>query len=845
MFRFGFILSLASFFILTSCSDNSTLLDAGVSKELAALRKSQISNVEYHLSFDIPANKEKEIKGKVSINFDSEPSSEDLILDFNTNDSSVLSVKIDNTNVPFDYINEHVVIEGKYINERNKIDIEFIAGDLSLNRKEDFLYTLFVPDRAATCFPLFDQPDIKAKYSLELTIPSYWKAVANSKVINQKKAGEKLHYTFEKTLPISSYLFAFAAGEFKVEKVELNGRETRLYHRETDSAKVAKNLNAIFDWHAKSQLWLENYTGIDYSFNKLDYVLLPAFQYNGMEHPGAIFYKASSLFLDENASDVQKLNRARLIAHEVAHMWFGNLVTMKWFDDVWLKEVFANFMAAKIIAPSFSEINHELQFILSHYPKAYEVDRTLGTHPISQNLDNLKNAGFLYGNIIYQKAPIVMDKLERIMGEEEFQNGIRTYLATYSFGNATWDQLITILADQTDKDLKQWNKDWVEREGMPAVDYRKGSKGLIFFHQNNNTRKYWHQSLTSLINDSATHTIYFDNYHVVTDVGTVNHLLPNSNSLGYGYFKIDSASAVHYMNKVDSMSNPIQRSAIWMNFYEGAIRGNIDRMNVLKTMIRNLSIENEQIVLNYLCESIEILYWQFLTEKERKAISPSLEGVLLNGIVNRTEAGARSTMFHALCKVFESEQAWQVLYNIWNGNLELEDYNLSKSDQTQLAYQLSMRNEEKADSILNYHETELDNPDELARFQFVRQAITTDPDERLQFFNSLKQPENRENEEWVLESLRLFNHPLMQDQSINQLEASLELLEEIKLTGDIFFPKRWLDAVFQGHNSEEAYEVVKNFLYQNHNMPQDLKNKLLQSSDLLFRSNNHFTDSNN
>ena len=130
--------------------------------------------------------------------------------------------------------------------------------------------------------------------------------------------------------------------------------------------------------------WLERYTGIPYPFGKFDFVLVPSFQFGGMEHPGSIFYNASSLLLDPSATTNQKLGRASLIAHETSHMWFGDLVTMRWFDDVWMKEVFANFMAAKIVNPSFPEINHELRFLYAHYPSAYDVDRTAGTNAIRQ-----------------------------------------------------------------------------------------------------------------------------------------------------------------------------------------------------------------------------------------------------------------------------------------------------------------------------------------------------------------------------------------------------------------------------------------------------------------------------
>ena len=152
-----------------------------------------------------------------------------------------------------------------------------------------------------------------------------------------------------------------------------------------------------------------------------------------MEHPGAIFYNASSLFLNETATQEQELARASTIAHETAHMWFGDLVTMKWFDDVWLKEVFANFMAAKIVSPSFPNIDYDLRFVLAHYPSAYRIDRTKAPNPIRQALDNLNEAGSLYGPIIYDKAPIVMRQLEDIVGADGLRDGLREYLSQYAF----------------------------------------------------------------------------------------------------------------------------------------------------------------------------------------------------------------------------------------------------------------------------------------------------------------------------------------------------------------------------------------------------------------------------
>ena len=195
-------------------------------------------------------------------------------------------------------------------------------------------------------------------------MPEGWEAFSNGAEQERRAENGRAVVRFTETPPISTYLFTFAAGKFQVEQATRGGRTLRMLHRETDPARVARNREAIFDLHAGALTWLEQYTGIAYPFGKFEFLLLPSFQFGGMEHPGAVYYNASALLLDESATKNQQLGRASLIAHETAHMWFGDLVTMRWFNDVWMKEVFANFMAAKIVNPAFPEINHDLRFLL-------------------------------------------------------------------------------------------------------------------------------------------------------------------------------------------------------------------------------------------------------------------------------------------------------------------------------------------------------------------------------------------------------------------------------------------------------------------------------------------------
>ncbi len=439
--------------------------------EVATRRAAIVSGLHYDLSLSIPEALASPLTGSTTIRFDLKDASAPLVLDFETSREHVKSIEANGKPAAVNYVNGHIVIPAASLAAgANTIRIAFDAGNASLNRSNDFLYTLFVPARARLAFPVFDQPDLKGRWTVTLEHPAKWQSAANGAELSRDGQRRSRHREVRaRPQPLPTYLVAFIAGDFKIETAERNGRTFRMFHRETDAAKVARNRDAIFDLHARALEFLERYTAIPYPFGKFDFVAIPAFQFGGMEHAGKILYNASGLMLDESATQNQLLGRASVIAHETAHMWFGDLVTMRWFNDVWMKEVFANFMAAKIVNPSFPTVNHDLRFLLSNYPAAYEVDRTPGANPIRQMLDNLDEAGSMYGAIIYQKAPVVMRHLEALLGEDNFRDGLREYLKAHAFANATWSDLIAVLDARTPVDL-QAVEPRVGRSARPADD---------------------------------------------------------------------------------------------------------------------------------------------------------------------------------------------------------------------------------------------------------------------------------------------------------------------------------------------------------------------------------------
>ena len=266
-------------FVLSACNTPEVVqvpMEDGVSLELAEYRKSVISSVNYQLEFRIPNAYDQRIQSLETITFNLTDASKDILLDFRESAEMLQYLEINDARQEIKFDKEHIVLPAATLKKgMNTVEINFFAGETSLNRREEFLYTLFVPDRARTAFPCFDQPNLKATYDLTLNLPASWTAIANAPVaVAIAKDGRK-NMEFQKSDLISTYLFSFVAGEFQRVTENVAGREMTMLHRETDDEKVKRNKEFIFYLHAASLQWLEEYTGIKYPFKKFDFCIDP------------------------------------------------------------------------------------------------------------------------------------------------------------------------------------------------------------------------------------------------------------------------------------------------------------------------------------------------------------------------------------------------------------------------------------------------------------------------------------------------------------------------------------------------------------------------------------------
>lgn len=837
--------------LLAGCSPPDSVVmmpEPGVSRDLAQSRASAISEVSYDLHFRIPELQTQPVSGRAIINLSLLNHDQPLVIDFRAPADHIRQVLLNGQAVEYSAVQDHIVISAAQLSAGPlSVEIHFQSTDSALNRQSDFLYTLFVPDNASTAYPVFEQPDIKARYRLSLSIPADWQALANGQLLSRQADPDRSNadrLEFATTQPLSSYLFAFAAGRFQTETVVRDGRQMTMYHRETDAESVARNRDAIFDLHVTALDWLEDYTAIDYPFEKFDFFAIPAFQFGGMEHPGAIWYRAESLFLDPGASRARELGRASLIAHETAHMWFGDLVTMRWFNDVWMKEVFANFLAAKIAGPAFPELDLDLRFYQAHHPTAYAVDRTAGANAIRQPLDNLREAGSLYGAIIYQKAPVVMNQLELLLGKQALRDGLRTYLADYAYANADWQDLIDILDANSERDLFAWSHAWVDQPGRPRIQSIWQQSALEIVQRDDDAQRdlLWAQPLSVLVSRDGqlqTYQLELSGRNVLIDMPDQRRpefVLTGVDGVSYARFEMDESSRQSLLTAVHELDSALHRAVAWQHLWEDVLENRLAPEQLLQSLMVGLQVEDDALMAQQMMGLVRSLWWRYIPEDARQQQAAALEQVLWEALQKASSAGDKGAYFDTLVNVTVSRNGVQRLYDLWSGERTIDGLPLQEQQLITLSEELALRGRPDASRILDEQQSRITNPDRLARFRFVRTAFDGSDNERRAMFNSFSDVRNRQRESWVLDAVRAIHHPLRAQQSLPLIRPGLELVEEIQQTGDIFFPLRWLHAILDGHSSSEAAAVVELFIEDNSDMSPKLMGKLLQAADGLQRA---------
>jgi puromycin-sensitive aminopeptidase len=348
---------------------------------------------------------------------------------------------------------------------------------LARSGRRSYAVTQLEATDARRVFPCFDEPAMKAQFQLRVTTPARNTVLSNAPELRSRKRGSKKMVEFAETPKLSTYLVALVVGELTGSRVRRCGRTPiRVWHVPEKKGLAAFALEAA---HAALQR-LERYFDLPYPYAKLDLIAVPDFEFGAMENAGAVTFRESLLLVDPATVTLQEQKRvAEVVAHELAHMWYGDLVTMAWWDDLWLNEAFATWMAFTVVADWRPEWQMWLDFE-HHRAAAFSLDSLRNTHPIYTPVRTPEEATENFDAITYEKGASVVRMLERWLGATTFRKGVRRYIRRHQEGNAEARDLWEALEEASGRPVAPIVRSWIERPGFPLMEikHREGARGV-------------------------------------------------------------------------------------------------------------------------------------------------------------------------------------------------------------------------------------------------------------------------------------------------------------------------------------------------------------------------------
>jgi len=558
--------------------------------EYAAERGARVSDVRYALEFTLEETPER-FSGRADIRFDLAHAANSLTLDFSEGDVS--AVRINGEDATVDYNGAFVRLPAEsLVPGDNRVQIEF-GHDYSrtgqgLHRFEDpedgrvYIHTHFEPYDANRLFPGFDQPDLKARFTLEVSAPAAWHIVSASRESAIETEGERRRWHFPETRPISTYIFPLHAGEYRVWESQAGDIPLRLYARESLARYVQPD--DWFDLTRRGFAFFQDYFDLPYPYGKYDQLIVPEFNIGGMENVAAVTY--TEAYISRGRYTRQHMEQlSNTLLHELSHMWFGDLVTPVWWDGLWLKEAFATYMGylSEAEATPYDDAWH--LFFVSAKQRAYIADQLVTTHPIQVPVGDTRYAFANFDDITYRKGSSVLTQLSYFVGQEAFRNGVRAYLRDFADGATELKDFIAALEGSSGLDLGGWVADWLETPGVntlaPQIRCSGGKIESLLLNQRAPAE-------FPVLRDHRIQVgLYrFEEGELVADVLPVNVsdeqtavtaavglpcptlVYPNHGDWGFVKIALDEATLAALGERLPQIGDPMLRSMFWASLWD-------------------------------------------------------------------------------------------------------------------------------------------------------------------------------------------------------------------------------------------------------------------------------------
>ena len=602
---------------------------ANLNRSEVAERSRTIDVTGYRVELDLRSAADSAAKTFSTVTIiDLTSSAESTWLDFIG--AAVDSVEVDGASIPVEYDGSRIVLRG--LGGSNVVRVaahgHYSRSGEGLHRFVDdaddqtYLYTQYEPADARRVFACFEQPDLKAPFTFEVTAPDGWEVLSNQPATQTLSVDGAQRVTFAPTLPISTYITAIAAGPYHRVASSWSRGELTVELGALCRASLAPHFDAdnVFDITRQGLDFYAEHFDYPYPFGKYDQIFVPEYNLGAMENPGLVTFTEAYVFRG-TATDEQHQRRANTILHEMAHMWFGDLVTMVWWDDLWLKESFADFMGSLVSAEATRFTDAWVAFAIKRKAWAYLQDQLPTTHPIVADIVDLEAAKLNFDGITYAKGASVLKQLVAFVGRDAFFEAARRYFKAHAFGNTTLVDLLDVLADTSGRDVREWARIWLQTTGVSTLsldgtdlvqtDPRPHRLAVGIYDYNESGDLVRTERVELDITESRT----------PVDLPPGALTLLNDEDLTYAKVRLDAESLSTVEASLDRVSDPLARGVIWSSLWNSVRDAQLSVFRYLDMVERFAPAETDLAILSAILTDAQYAVLHYVPKSLRPNVS--------------------------------------------------------------------------------------------------------------------------------------------------------------------------------------------------------------------------------
>ncbi len=557
-----------------------------------------------------------------------------------------------------------------------------------------YLYTQFeVPD-ARRVYTTFEQPDLKSRFTFHVTAPSHWQVVSNSPTPEPEDLGRGTSvWHFEPTLPMSTYITALVAGEYAVVRDTYHGergdiplgifvRESLLPHLDQDD---------IFKVTKQGFSYFENAFDMAYPFGKYDQLFVPEYNMGAMENAGCVTFRDEYIYRSRQTRAAYQ-GRANTVLHEMAHMWFGDLVTMKWWDDLWLNESFAEWASHQAATDATQYDDAWTNFCNARKTWAYRQDQLPSTHPIAADNYDLDAVEVNFDGITYAKGASALRQLVAWVGQDEFLAGLRTYFARHAYGNSELTDLLGALEESSGRELGSWAKEWLQTSGVNTVQPvfevdDSGAFSSFVVHQTAHPefptlrRHRLGIGLYSLTGDVLVRqsVVEIDVSEQDTEVPELvgvqqpDLVLLNDGDLTYAKVRLDERSLATVVHHIDKFTESLPRALSWGAAWDMTRDAEMRASDWVELVLRGLPLESDHFAVRSLVARAGQAASQYTAPENREAIRARWESGLLELLRSAAPGSDEQLAFtRGLAQAAHSDSSLDLIAGLLDGSASLD-----------------------------------------------------------------------------------------------------------------------------------------------------------------------------